>query len=795
MKYFIFLLSCFTITLFGQDLEQSHKNSLNKYDNYFDMPRESLYLHLNKSSYLRGEHLWFQGYAYDRRNQKLSQEVRNVELRVYDEKGKMLEKQLLLAQEGKFFGQVEIDSTYADGNYFIKVETQWMKNFKEDYTHLQQFEVLSTNQEFQSFSIQNNKSYDLQILPEGGHLVNKLKSSLAIKLVNQNGLGIKFRAKLLENGVEVGSSESNQFGHGVISIKPDIDKSYTLKVQLPNDEIIERPITDIKNYGQVLSVNMSKENQSKINIQTKMPEGFDYAKHKFELVIHQEGNRKSFPIDFRMIKNITKVIDRDRLFNGLNTFTLFYNGTPVAERLVFNRSNIISSAKAIEVSDIENPYDSIKTLKLRMPKLKDSTHVSISILPKNTISYQKNKNIVSTFLLDPFVNGFIEDRGYYFTEPNREKDKDLDLLLLTQGWSKYNWEDIYNLTPKTIYDRKDGFSFTLEINGKVPRRVKHLILFKAENNAEKVIPIEEIQNNTLVLDERYTFEGEKIGLSYATRKPKFIKPELQLQTDFSLSDQELSLNELYPTIALQRDVKLEVDNNKLYSNFFDDGVLDEVVVEAKRNEAKFISDIYGKSWMPYKDKITEDTANLYPMLEDYIRTKCPRGGPIYLNGQVAPGRSVAFFDTKLSVIKGCTFIDRGTRTSDIEEIHCGSSGFASLGSYRNGIIEIKLSTKPFYTRNNDFLATLEVEIPEGFSKPKTFYTPKYTNYKSEAFQLAGTIDWKSNVILNSDQDYYLDLAETGLDEFTLYIEGITAAGDLIYIQKEYISEADIEEQQ
>lgn len=810
MKYVILLLCFFTTSAFGQNSEFSNKNTIEQYDEYFKMPRESLYLHLNKSSYLRGEHLWFQGYAYDRRNQKLSQEVRNVELRVYNEEGKMLEKQLLLAQEGKFFGQVEIDSTYSDGNYYLKAETNWMKNFKEDYTHIQQFEVLNPEEELNSFAIQNNKSYDLQILPEGGHLVHSLNSNLAIKLINQNGLGIKFKAKLFENEIEVSSAESNRFGHAVIGITPDINNSYNLKVQLPNDDVIVQPIIDVKPFGQVLTVDNSKENQSKITLHTQMPEGFDYEKNKFELVIHQEGNRKSFPIDFKMIKTITKVIDNDLLFNGINTLTLMYNNMPIIERLVFNRADIIGTANALEVTNVRNPYENIQTLKLKMPRLKDSAHVSVSILPKNTISYQKNKNIVSSFLLDPFINGFVEERGYYFSEPSRKKDYELDLLMLTQGWSKYSWEDIYNFSPGIKFQRKDGLAHTLRINSKIPRKAKHLVIFNTEHNKEKVVPIDGIQNNMLALDNRYTLKGETINISYATRRQKYLKPELSIDNAFELLDKDLMLNDFYPSIALQRDIKLEVDQKRLYSNFFDGGVLDEVVVKAQRKEIKFIRDIFGKSWMPYADKIDEDTANLYPMLTDYLRVKCPKGGKVYLNGQALPGRSVANFNRKTSSFESGispnianntssnfdnSIINDDTRTVEIEEVHCGSIGFGNLGSRSSGVIEVKLRTTPFYTRNKDFLATIDVEIAEGFTPPKTFYTPKYTNYKSEAFQLAGTIDWKTDVTLTPDNDYFMDMVETGLDEFTLYIEGITERGDLIYIKKEYSTETDSLEQQ
>ena len=48
----------------------------------------------------------------------------------------------------------------------------------------------------------------------------------------------------------------------------------------------------------------------------------------------------------------------------------------------------------------------------------------------------KRQNILSYFLLDSELKGEIENPDYYFDESNNN-DKDLDALMLTQGWRKY----------------------------------------------------------------------------------------------------------------------------------------------------------------------------------------------------------------------------------------------------------------------------------------------------------------------------------------------------------------------
>lgn len=801
MKYFVILFLLLSASSYAQDVDHSLEKTLNAYDNYFEMPRESLHLHLNKSSYLRGEHVWFQGYAYDRQSQNLSDDVRNVELRVYNNAGQMLDKQLLLAIDGKFFGQVEIDSTYADGNYYLKAETNWMKNFEEEYVHVQQFEVLKTDEKI---GRQANSSYDLQILPEGGQLVNNLRSNIALKLINQNGLGVKFRAQLFEDGTQVNSTVSNQFGHAVMSITPKSDKTYNLVATLPKDDVLEQQITDIKPYGQVLSINNLRQEETIISVGSHMPEGFDYAENSFEMLLHREGERITFPIKLTNENTVTtKVLDKEYLFDGVNTFTLLYNGKPVAERLVFNRSTIISSSDDIELTEVRHTQKDSMSLKLTMPYLNESAFMSVSVLPKHTIAYQKNNNIVSSFLLEPFVNGFIEDKGHYFITPDAGKDLDLDLLLLTQGWSKYSWDNIYNNTPDLAFERKDGLRQVIDFQQGLPRKAKQVLIYNTIYNEEQVIDVADINLNTIVLDNRYPFIGEDLEFSYVTKTTKLKQPLVYINTQLSLYDENLNQAYFQPSISIQRDIKLEASSNRLYANFFTGEVLDEVEVQGKKYEAKFLSEIYGNVWFPHREKIDRETAIQYPLLVDYLRVKCPRGGRVVLNGQHFNRNMPTFdrlsgsFNTRFVGNRGSnaimnnpgnlSIINDQTRTDEIETVQCGSMGFGSFGGRNGGgVIELKYRISPLRGGKLNYkLPYIKKEIKDGFTAPKVFYNPEYTFYNTKAYQQIGTIHWEPNLTLDANKAYYLDMLDTGLEEFTLYIEGVTEKGKLIHIKKEY----------
>ena len=104
----------------------------NLYSNYFQNTREIPYLHLNKTSFLKGEEVWFQSYVIEQNSNKLHPTSSNLYVSVFDESGQQKEQHLIQIKNGIGYGSIPIDSTFTQNNYYIKASTNWMKNFSED---------------------------------------------------------------------------------------------------------------------------------------------------------------------------------------------------------------------------------------------------------------------------------------------------------------------------------------------------------------------------------------------------------------------------------------------------------------------------------------------------------------------------------------------------------------------------------------------------------------------------------------------------------------------------------------
>ena len=770
----------------SQNIENAITKSYESYDEYFKLPRESLYIHTNKSSFLRGDNLWFQGYAYNRQTQNLNPETRNVELGIYNNKGKMLSKKLYLVINGLFQGQISVDSTFTDGEYYLKANTHYMKNFIEDYTHIQKFEVIGSNKPQTKQSL---KSYDLQVLPEGGYSVLNCNNTVALKLINQNGLGIEYEAQILENDKPIFDFKSNRFGHARANFTPKENNKYSVLALLPNGETIEKPIEDIKPFGYVLSVNNILPQQTIINVSSYFTEMYDGLNNEVRLLIHQEGKRFEIPLELNKQNNtVAKSIKKDQLFYGVNTITLMVNGQPVAERLIFNRSKGLDSEEDISITSSIKTSDSI-SLNLSIPEFNQKSTLSISVLPEQTISYVKNQNISSALLLKSFMNGYVENTTYYFKNPNRLVDYNLDLLLLTQGWSRYEWEDVLSKAINYNYKRKNGLTQEVNINSNIPKKANKFLIYSTLFNKEKIFELN--GEKSFILENRYPLIGERMDFSLVKDNTDFITPKVVVSMPIKIETDIIKSEQLLPSISNLRKLKIDLDNNRLYANFLEGELLDEVIIKADAKEEEKPKD-YASNFKDNTVSIDEDFVNTFPTIADYLNTRgfivTDNFGSFSIRGisriTLSGSNSPAVFLN--GVLLNDLSILSGSRTSDYQEIYVDKSGYGGGVQAAAGIIRLTLRKTPLFTNGTIKeidLPYAQVEMKKGFEVPKKYYMPEYAFYQTESFQQVGTIAWFSNVTLEAGETVELPIFDTGLKSYKLFIEGIAEDGSLINIEK------------
>ncbi|MBC3758422.1 hypothetical protein H7U19_08410 [Hyunsoonleella sp. SJ7] len=309
----------------------------------------------------------------------------------------------------------------------------------------------------------NKDVLDLQFFPEGGKMIDGLENKVAYKAINYKGLGAVVSGHIVdETDSIIRPFTTNDLGMGFTYFKPSKSKSYYGKIISKEGVAYKYPLPKVKSTGYLISAGETRDYMSltvKSNIQNTenlyvevRSRGVLIRKHAFTL---ENGMHEAF-------------VKKAELPNGIVYITLFTSyDAPVCERLFFN----YKEEKIVNITantDKEFYGKRQKTaLKVSVSDVDDSpvkVNFSALVMDKNKLgSTQKvQPNMLSYFLLNSELKGFIENPNYYFDSNNKLRKRDLEALMLTQGWRDY------------IYDKTDtgsNFEFQPEteavISGKV----------------------------------------------------------------------------------------------------------------------------------------------------------------------------------------------------------------------------------------------------------------------------------------------------------------------------------------
>ena len=100
MNFKLYLSSFLCLLSINILFSQQQENIDNHYKEYFSSQREVPYLHLNKTSFIEGEEIWFKSYVYNLNLKKLHNNTSNLHITLYDKKGNLKDQKLLHIENG-----------------------------------------------------------------------------------------------------------------------------------------------------------------------------------------------------------------------------------------------------------------------------------------------------------------------------------------------------------------------------------------------------------------------------------------------------------------------------------------------------------------------------------------------------------------------------------------------------------------------------------------------------------------------------------------------------------------------
>lgn len=761
-----------------------------KYSNFFHLKRQAAYLHLNKTLLAHGENLWFAGYLYNPESDLPDYDASNLKVVLYNAEGEALTSKTIFVEGGKGSGYFALDKNeFGPGTYYIQASTRYMSNFQEDLSFLQSFNILG---EYQEESKPQDLGYDLQLLPEGGHLLAGVKNNIGVKIIDPSGDGVQFKEAYILDSKEnkITSFKSNRFGISKFNLIPKEDEVYKLALIMPSGKKIEKEIDKPESEGLTLTAN-ELQGTLMIDVKTNQNTPTDYRNQKFILAIHQDSHIKEYAFHFPEGQLEAKVdIPQDSLFPGVNTITVFDQELkPLLERLVFNDKKLKRIGLTAEVT--ADYTDSLEIHVNSRAAIKANS-LSISVLPGETRSYTPQHNILSAFRLKPYLKGKIEDPAYYFqkSKDKRRRLYDLDLLLLTQGWSKYSWNDIFNDPPKELYEAEKGFSLKGHVNNKKLDEGSRIFFKSKKAGLFKVIDVN--NERDFNLDHLFLLDSSSISVGLISgRRNKLVKPAVYATVLPNKDKEALSKNtlELIQHKALSLDLEANNSDNRIPPNFISTAQnLDTIHVEGSSKTKEEIQNMLDPTGQT--EIISERTAKIYPSLTNYLRN---HGYKIYRDrvlGELTiyTQRLGAFSHRELKIpiiyldnnrLEDFSLLEDLTM-SEIESVYINKTSGGVRGRTTFGGV-IKIKTKKGFNpggsvKNKDIYKFI---TNNGYAQEKEFYAPKYTSYLSKEFEKYGVIDWFPDVFLDQNGNLSFKIMNTLQPSIKLFIEGITEDGGLI----------------
>ncbi|MCB0400162.1 MAG: hypothetical protein KDD26_11190 [Winogradskyella sp.] len=777
---FLFILLFFS---FNSIRAQELSEILDYYSNYTEAPRELVYAHLNKSTYIEGEMLGFTAYVFDKSDKKLSMMTKNLYCTISDENGTIIKQKLLRVENGVASNIFEIDSTLNSGLFTFKAYTNWMRNFKENNHFEQTFKVIDADNSRNIKPVKvEDLEIDLQILGEGGHIVYDIPNIVGIIAKNQYGLGIKnARGSIVdESGLVISEFQLNEVGIAKVVFTPKPGIEYHSQINI-GDISIKKDIEGIKPSG----INMSVNNLGQ-NVIVKLEANNLFLKQNnnsnFKIALH---NGNEIQITDFVLEEDGKILfsyPKANLFSGMNILTVFNDtNRPILERLFFNTSGI----RFASIRDIESKRrnDSID-IKLSLNGIDASTfhNISVSILPEDTKSYGHPNNILSQIYIQPYVTGYIEKGESYFKN-TRKSNYDLDLLLLTQGWSSYNWNEIFNYDNNVfIHPFERGIDAVVNLNGKKPGTY---VVYPLENSSSQIFTLKD-DDTEFTVKTLFPNEDDLFRIGYIdTRNVGFNKKPSVYPQFYPSKFSEYAWS--YKSLSQVLTSEIEVNNLISFGKAWEkEEQLNEVLITTTKQYSR-AEKLKDKAINSRVDIIGENIKSRNLRLDLYLQRLGFVTQYDYFSGTLSITNPRVNWGTNVPLVYLDNTLLTTSSTSDFGLLSFLTMGdvdyieyelYGIGGGIRGQAGFIKIYTSRTYKSSNKNDNVNTYDVPLRFSKNKNFYVSKYSYYNTSFYNEYGTIDWKPKLNINEKGELNLKVFNTN-NNFKLFFEGTTSDGILL----------------
>jgi hypothetical protein len=736
-------------------------------------PQEKVYLQADKDKYLAGDTIWFK--AYLTAGGFPAEKSTGLHVELFSPGGSVVQQKFYPVLKGKIsLGDMELKDSLPHGLYTLRAYTDYMSNDDPAFFFHYTFPVYAvtsagpkTKTTKAATSAQETSGTsspvagpgtDIQFLPEGGDAVENVLTTMAFRATDRQGVPVQVSGKVVDDlDTAVADIQSVHEGMGTFQYVPWKGRTYAAIVETPYGE---RRITlpAAKGDGVVLNAKVTPRG---VGFMLRADTLSHFLGQPLEVMATMYGQlvfkaKTSLTAD---APEISGFIPTSKYVTGILTITLLAaDGTPLAERVAFIRPSDIRIAASLTLDTLSLSEKGFNVWNLHIP---DTTrgYLSISVTDADALTPSDDRpTILTGLLLNGDLKGYIPHAAWYFKDDADSTQADLDLVMMTHGWRRFDWKVMQQGTfPKVSFTDQNylsyqGQAFT-ESGKKVVSNTLLSIFLRGNDSTKKFIIAPLDSSGNFTLDDLVFFDTATAYFQVNKKGYAGLNVQLKLKPKptFPL-DPQAKWGVVFPAAntdtAFVGNSNREADLLAGLRRLQKAKELKEIVIKGHKKsplqemEERYTSGMFTGGYGYGFDLVNDHTAGAYTDILSYLQG---RVAGVTISGNY-PNATVRY--------RGGTpdfFLDEMNTTIDaIETVPVSEIAFVkvyqppffgSVGGGSHGAIAIYTKRGGDETIDEPGLKRL---VLPGYTVFRQFYTPAYTPKDTGASALPDyriTLDW------------------------------------------------------
>ncbi|HVY75588.1 MAG TPA: hypothetical protein VG890_12195, partial [Puia sp.] len=457
-------------------------------------PQEKTYVQFDKRVYNPGETIWYKAYVFTGFDPSPYSKSFYAEL--YDASGKLIQRRSTPLSEATSSGSFDIPQDFKGSRLHVRAYTTWMMNFDTTLVFEKDLRVAGVPKDTSGAS---HAAATLRFFPEGGDLVGGIENNVAFIATDAYGAPVNLQGVLHDaSGKELLTFRTAHNGMGQFLLTPS--KSDVFYATWSDVHGVEHrtDLPAVKSSGIVLRA-MNNNGHLVFSVARQQ----DNTAFEKVIVIAHMNQQMVYKAIVNLKDNFLSGGDIPiaQLPTGILTITAFdISEMPLAERVVFVNNHNFSFSPEVRMQAKGLTRRAHNVVEITVPDTL-RCNMSLAITDAEVDGVRSDDdNIVSRLLLTGDIHGYVKDPYYYFQNNSDSVARQLDLVMLTHGWRRFNWAQL-NLgkTPAIKYPVQDYLSINAEVLGVDGSRIAAdenlLVILQNKDSSSQMLSLPRISKN------------------------------------------------------------------------------------------------------------------------------------------------------------------------------------------------------------------------------------------------------------------------------------------------------------